>query len=125
MPPMTAAASARTSVLGPRVTRSVADPVWPAISAIDNVASAPATAHTNIDTRVGLMPLRRARSRFSADAFTVLPNVVRVRNHERKTATSGTTIRIESCAPVIRIDAISCADPIASGKRATAASMFG
>ncbi len=46
----------------------------------DSVDSAPAIAHTNIDTSFGLMPERRARSAFSADALTLLPNVVRVRN---------------------------------------------
>ena len=50
---------------------------------------------------------------------------MRVSSHERKIATSGTTTRIESCAPVMRIDANSWAEPIASGKRAVAASMFG
>ena len=47
MPAMTAAARARTRVLGPSVAMLLAEPVWAAISEIDSVASAPATAHTN------------------------------------------------------------------------------
>ncbi len=79
MPAMTAAASARTSVLGPSDARSEADPDCAAISEMEIVDSAPATAHTNSDTRLGLTPARRARSGFSADALTLLPNVVRFR----------------------------------------------
>ena len=99
MPPITAAASARTSVLGPSVTRLPANPLWAVMRESDNVASAPATAQTNSDTSFGLMPLRRARSRFSADALTLFPNVVRVRNHARNRATIGTMIRIEARRP--------------------------
>ena len=91
----------------------------------DNVESAPATAHTNIDTSFGLMPLRRARSAFSADALTLFPNVVRVKNHARKIATSGTTIRIVNCAPVSRTDPRVKSDPIARGKRAAGTVMSG
>src|SRR4051794_20157569 len=80
IPAMTAAASARTSVLGPSVVRSEAEPDCAAMRPSDNVAKAPAMAHTMVETRFGLMPARRARSGFSADALTLLPSVVRERN---------------------------------------------
>ena len=77
MPAITAATSARTSVLGPSDARFVAEPDCAAISEIEIVDSPPATAQTNNDTCFGLTPASRARSGFSADALTLLPNVVR------------------------------------------------
>ena len=50
-----------------------ADPETPASREIDSVASAPAMAHTRVDTALGLMPASRARSGLSAEAFTALP----------------------------------------------------
>ena len=51
----------RPSPSGPPMQRR--STAWPAT---------PATAHTNVDTSFGLMPARRARSGFSADALTRL-----------------------------------------------------
>ena len=63
----------------------------------------PAIAHTSVDTSFGLMPGSRARSGFSADALTVLPTSVRLRNQPRATATTAARRRgSTSCAPVTR-----------------------
>jgi len=56
-------------------------------------------AHTAVDTILGLIPWTRARSGFSADAFTVRPMRVRLRNHPSAIATSGTTISTASWVP--------------------------
>ncbi len=100
---MTAAASARTSVFGPSVRRSfAAPPLSAATSIIVSVATKPAIDQTAVDTILGLMPWTRARSGFSADAFTVRPTSVRLRNQPSASATTGTTTRTASCAPVTR-----------------------
>ena len=73
-PPITAAASARTSVLGPSVARSRGRAASaPPSAIIDSVASEAGDRPTRtVETSFGLMPLSRARSRFSADALTRL-----------------------------------------------------
>src|SRR3954470_1093145 len=125
MPAMTAAASARTSVLGPSVARSVAEPDCAAMRLSDSVASAPAMAHTIVDTRFGLIPERRARSGFSADAVTLLPRVVGPMNQLSAMATTRTINRIESWAPVILTDPHWWAEAMAWGNGAPALSMSG
>ncbi len=103
MPAITAAASARTSVFGPSCSRSfAAPPLSAATSIIVSVARNPAIDHTAVDTNFGLMPCTRARSGFSADALTVRPTSVRLRNHPSASATIGTTTSTASCAPVTR-----------------------
>ena len=125
MPAMTAAARARVRVLGPRLSRFWADPAAPASRESDSVARPPAMAHTRVDTAFGLMPARRARSGLSAEAFTALPIVVRLRSHPRPTASRGTTMRMVSDGPVIRMSAISRTAPMGTGKRAPGASISG
>ena len=92
---------------GPRLSRFCAEPAAPARSESDSVARPPAMAHTRVDTTFGLMPARRARSGLSADALTALPMAVRLRSHPRPRASRGTTRRMVSGGPVIRISAIS------------------
>src|SRR3954452_20782767 len=67
-----------------------------------SVATKPAMDQTAVETIFGLMPCTRARSGFSADAFTVRPTSVRLRNQPSANATSGTTTSTASCAPVTR-----------------------
>ena len=62
-------------MLGPRLARLVAAPVSPASSDSDSVARAPAMAQTAVDTSLGLMPARRARS--GHRPVTALPRAVR------------------------------------------------
>ena len=103
MPAITAAASARTSVFGPSVSRSrAAPPLSAATSIIVRVARNPAIDQTAVETNLGLMPCTRARSGFSADALTVRPTSVRLRNQPSANATIGTTTSTASCAPVTR-----------------------
>ena len=76
IPAITAAARARTRVLGPRLSRFWAEPAWPARRTSDRVASPPAMRpHERWRRSFGLMPDRRARSGFSAEALTALPSV--------------------------------------------------
>ena len=64
-----------------------------------SVATKPAIDQTAVETTLGLMPWTRARSGFSADALTVRPTSVRLRNHPSAIVTIGTTINTASCAP--------------------------
>ena len=99
MPPMTAATSARDRVCGPRVVRSPAAPLWPAIRMTERVDSAAARAHTNVETNLGLMLDKRASRGLLAQALTVRPSVVRSRNHVKAMRVIGTMIRIERSDP--------------------------
>ncbi len=78
-----------------------------------------------MDTSLGLMPERRARSGFSAEALTALPNAVRLSSHPRPMAMRGTTMRMVSCGPTTRTPAHSFTAPIGTGKRAPGASISG
>ena len=102
MPAMTAAASARVMVLGPRLAMPVSAPRFPDSRSIDTLDSRPATVQTNSWTILGSMPDIRARSAFDAEAWTVCPNTVRFRNQARPKASTGTTMRMVSFGPVIR-----------------------
>ena len=99
MPPMTAATRASDSVWGPRVVRSPAAPLWPAIRTIESVDSAAASAHTMVETIFGLMLDRRASCGLLAQALTVRPSVVRSRNQVRAMRVMGTMMRIERSDP--------------------------
>ena len=101
MPPMTAATRASDNVWGPRVVTSPAEPVCPAIRTIDSVDSAAASAHTKVETTLGLMLDRRASCGLLAQALTVLPSVVRSRNQVSAMSVTGTMIRIERSEPRI------------------------
>jgi len=91
---MTAAASARSSVVGPRVVIWVSDLFCAEIRIRHNVPSNPALAHTAVETTLGLIPFSRASSGLSAEALTVLPSTVRPRNQLSTTAAIGTVARI-------------------------------
>ncbi len=71
------------------------------------LARTPATTHTKVDTVLGLMPDRRARSALSADALTVRPKVVRFRNQPSSRLRTGTTTSTVSSGPVTRMPATS------------------
>src|SRR4051812_41206302 len=86
---MSAATSARSSVLGPRVVRLPADALNPPMSTMAIVASRPAADQTQVDTTLGLMPAMRARSGLDAVAVTVRPSRVRLITHPRARATTG------------------------------------
>ena len=104
MPAITAAASARTSVLGPSDGEVGGRAGLRRRSARSRAStSAPATAHTNGDTSFGLMPARRARSRVLGRRLDALAERRAVeepaRGRPRRAARrSGST----SCGPVIR-----------------------
>ena len=85
MPPITAAASAAHERARAERRRGCwPSPLWPAMQRErQRRQRAGDRPHEQSTPRFGLMPLRRARSRFSAEALTLLPNVVRVRNHAR------------------------------------------
>ncbi len=107
MPPMTAAASARIIVLGPRPARPEVPPRFPESIISEMLESAPPTVQTNSDTNLGSMPESLARSGLSADACTVWPNTVRLRNQARVKAIKGTAMRIVNLPPVIRMPNVS------------------
>jgi len=52
-----------------------------------------------VDTSFGLMPVRRARSEFVADARTVIPKRVLASSHHRPSVITGTTMRTSSWEP--------------------------
>ena len=81
MPAMTAAASARASVSGPRLATAL-DRSRLAGDATRSRGSRcpPASAQTIVDTHFGLMLETRASWGLVAQALTVLPTVVRSRN---------------------------------------------
>ena len=66
-PAISAAVSARSSVLGAEVAEVPADPSMPPMRIIATVATPPPSAHTNVEIVFGLMPSRRARSGLTAD----------------------------------------------------------
>ena len=118
MPPMTAAASARIIVFGPRLARPVIPPRFPDSMINEMLESAPPTVQTKSDTNLGSMPESRARSALPADACTVWPKTVRLRNQARAIVINGTVMRITSLAPVIRRpNTSSQVVGIATGKR--------
>ena len=61
--------------------------------------SAAASAHTMVETILGLMLDKRANRGLLAQALTVRPSVVRSRNHVRATSVMGTMMRIEMSDP--------------------------
>ena len=100
MPPMTAATRASDSVWGPRVVRSPAEPLCPAIRMTASDDNPPASAHTMVDTIFGLMLDRRANRGLLAQALTVRPSVVRSRNHVRAISATGAMMRTEISDPL-------------------------
>ena len=62
--------------------------------------SAAASAHTMVETILGLMLDKRASRGLLAQAFTVRPSVVRSRNHVRAMSVMGTMMRIEISDPL-------------------------
>ena len=99
MPPMTAATRASDSVWGPSVVRSPAAPLCPAIRTMESVDSAAASAHTMVETILGLMLDKRARRGLLAQALTVRPMVVRSRNHVKATRVIVAMMRTETSDP--------------------------
>ena len=99
MPAMTAATSASESVWAPRVVTSPAEPDWPAMRTTESVDSPAASAHTMVETILGLMLDNRASCGLLAHALTVRPMVVRSRNHVRAMSVTGTMMRIEMSDP--------------------------
>src|SRR6516165_4263432 len=81
IPPITAAASASESVCGPNVARPAAVEVSPAMRTTERVDRAAASAQTIVDTNLGEMADSRASEGLVAHALTVLPIMVRSRNH--------------------------------------------
>ena len=63
------------------------------------VASAPPSTHTSVETRLTLMPARRAASAFSADARIAMPYGVRFMKIARPTITAGTNAMTKKCCP--------------------------
>ncbi len=122
---MTAAARARTSVAGPNMLRSCEAPTCEAIRYSESVANAPAMAHTMVETRLGLMPEMRARSGFSAEALTLLPTAVRVRNQPRASATTGTTMTMDSSGPAMSTEPMVWLAPMANGNGAPTTVILG
>ena len=99
IPPITAATRASDNVCGPRVVRSPAAPLWPAMRTTESVDSAAARAQTNVETIFGLMPDKRASRGLVEQALTVRPSVVRSRNHVSAMSVIGTMIRIDRSEP--------------------------
>ena len=99
MPPITAATRASDRVCGPRVVRSPAAPLCPAMRTTESVDRAAARAQTNVETIFGLMPDKRASRGLVEHALTVRPSVVRSRNHVSAMSVIGTMIRIERSEP--------------------------
>lgn len=97
---MTAATSAWASVSGPSCAICDAERPWPATRINATVPTSPAMAQTSVDTSFGLIAESLARSGLSAEAWTVRPTVVRLRNHANAIAIMGTTTMTESWAPV-------------------------
>ena len=102
MPAMTAATSALDMVFGPRLAMPVIEPRFPDNNSSDTLESSPATVQTKSCTVLGSIPDMRARSALDAEAWTVWPNTVWFRNHDRPKARSGTSTRMVSLGPVIR-----------------------
>ena len=73
MPPMTAATRAKESVWGPSVVRSPADSALAGDQDDGERDSAAASAHTMVETILGLMLDKRASCGLLAQALTVLP----------------------------------------------------
>ena len=123
IPAITAATSARTRVLGPSDAEAADRAV--VCTAIrrdrDRRRARRRPPTRTVDTSFGLMPTSRARSGLLADALTVLPSVVRFRNRPARSAMIGTTSRMASCGPVIRMPSESSyVVPIGVGNRAPA-----
>ena len=82
MPPISAAASPRSSVSGPMCTSSV-DPWSVAVRSTAIAERNPAIVQTPVDTSFGLMPVSRARSALVAAARTASPNAVWPSSHHK------------------------------------------
>src|ERR1700722_12818255 len=99
IPPIIAATMPRNSVSGPMATRSVeVEPVAMRITA--RADRNPARVHTQVDTVLGLIPVRRARSEFDTEARTDSPNFVRLRSHHSPNVVTGTAMMARSWAPL-------------------------
>ena len=86
---MTAATSAWASVSGPSCAICDAERPWPATRINATVPTSPTMAQTSVDTSFGLIAESLARSGLSAEAWTVRPTVVRLRNHANAIAIIG------------------------------------
>ena len=99
IPPIIAATRPRNSVSGPMATRSV-DVESVAMRITAKAERNPAMVHTAVDTILGLIPVRRARSGLETDARTDSPNRVWFRSHQSPSVVTGTAMRARTWAPL-------------------------
>src|SRR2546423_8572863 len=89
--PTSAAVRPRSRVFGPIETRS-ADVESVAIRITESADKKPLIAQTAVETILGLMPVRRARSGLPTEARTDSPKAVWPSSHHNATVTIGTMI---------------------------------
>src|SRR5579862_5783534 len=111
MRPTRAAARPRRSVGGPIVTRS-ADVESVAMRTTAVAERKPAMVHTAVETYLGLMPVRRARSGLATEARTASPNLVWPSNHHNPTVMTGTRMSASTWAPLTVTPAPGCHWPL-------------